>query len=144
MLVLNPEIITISQAIVDSIITICFKTIGHKNLNIKNTVSAILQQLTSISFYSLGKLNNSVIVDSISPITSRKIESNEKHSNQIPLTSRSISSNTDNSNQIVSLKNNDVYKVCQILLKEYILIIDGKGKLQNTIYTKALGNRNLN
>lgn len=143
-LLLNPEIFSITQAIVDNIISICFKCIGHKNLNIKNTVSAILQQLTSISFYFLSKINSAIGVDEISAITSRKVDIKEKSSSQMPLTSRSSPSskidNSKNNSTAINLNNNDVFKVCQSLFKEFILLSDGMGKIQNTIYTRALGN----
>lgn len=140
LLLLNPELLSINQVVVDNILTICFKMIGHKNINIKNTVSAILQQLTSISFYTLDKVN--VTLEDKTASTNRIEENtNEVSPSNKALTSRVFSSPSkrDDSKAIVNSQNNDVYKVCQSLFKEYILISEGKGRVHNTIYTKALG-----
>ncbi len=136
LLLINPEFLSISEILVDNILTICYKSISHKNNNIKNTVSAILQQLTSISFYSLEKLND----DSASQKSTK--HNNEDHKSENLGKTKSSSKNETNKINIINPVNNEISKVCQNLFKEYMLISEGKGRVQNMIYSRAGGNIN--
>jgi hypothetical protein len=136
LLLLNPEFLSISEILVDNILTICYKSISHKNNNIKNTVSAILQQLTSISFYSLEKLND----ENTSPISTK--HNIEEHKSENFGKTKSSSKNETNKLNINNTVNCDISKVCQNLFKEYMLISEGKGRVQNIVYSRAVGNTN--
>ena len=58
---LNPQTIYLSENLVNNVLIICFKMFGNKSFNIKNTVSALLKQLVSISFDFLDKLLKPII-----------------------------------------------------------------------------------
>jgi hypothetical protein len=73
---LNPQTIHLTENLVNNVLIICFKMFGNKSFNIKNTVSALLKQLVSISFDFLDKFLKPIIEKKI-----RQIQENNANIN---------------------------------------------------------------
>lgn len=75
---LNPQTIHLTENLVNNVLIICFKMFGNKSFNIKNTVSALLKQLVSISFDFLDKFLKPIIEKKIRQIQENNAKLNHQ------------------------------------------------------------------
>jgi hypothetical protein len=171
LLMLNPQTIYLTEALVNNVLIICFKMFGNKSFNIKNTVSALLKQLVSISFDFLDRFLKPIIDKKnrqIQEINQQKIS--DLNNNNIVIkeekddagvifekeefvepTNAKEKENpkTEVNQQVIDLEEFtcvEIYQISLKIFKDLILIAEGKKKewIASSVYSKCLGKNQIN